>query len=378
MAKRDYYEILGVDRDATPEEIKRAYRRLAKKYHPDVCKDPDAEEKFKEISEAYEVLIDPEKRANYDRFGHSSTREFFGKEGFDWSDFTHFHDIADLFERDFFGRDIFEIFFGSRGRRPGPRRGDDLRCDVEISLEDAATGVEKEISVFRTETCDLCNGSGARSSNDVRTCPDCNGTGQKRSEKKTIFGHFVSVTTCSRCGGSGKIITALCPRCNGSGSIKRTRRIRVRVPAGVDDGHTLRIRGEGESGIRGGPPGDLYVVVHVKPHEVFERRGDDIFTEIPITFSQAALGTEIEVPTLMSKARIRIPAGTDSGTVFRLKGEGMPRLGRRGRGDEYVRVKVVTPKRLTRRERELFEELARIEREKENRGSIFDRIRDKF
>ncbi|HIE33935.1 MAG TPA: molecular chaperone DnaJ [Candidatus Altiarchaeales archaeon] len=378
MAKRDYYEVLGVDRNASPEDIKRAYRRLAKKYHPDVNKDPNAEEKFKEISEAYEVLIDPDKRTNYDRFGHAGAESFFGRGGFDWSNFTHFSDIEDLFNRDFFGRDIFDVFFGGprRASRKGPVRGSDLRFDMEISLEDAYSGLNTEINIPRTEKCDTCKGSGARSDKDIKTCPVCGGTGQMKSERRTPFGQFVSITTCRRCQGEGKIIENPCPKCNGTGLIQNFRKIRVKIPAGVDTGHRLRVKGEGDVGIRGGPPGDLYVVIHVKPHKIFERHGDDLFLEIPITFSQAALGAEIEVPTLESKAKIKIPPGTDTGTVFRLGGKGMPHLGGKGRGDENIRVRIVTPKRLSAREKELFEELAKLENEPKD--GIFDRIRNRF
>jgi len=372
MTKRDYYEVLGVGRDATEREIKRAYRRLAKKYHPDVNKAPDAEEKFREISEAYEVLIDPEKRANYDRFGHAGTESIFGKGGFKWSDFTHFSDIEDIFGRDFFGRDIFDVFFrGFRGEtRRGPVKGNDLSYDLEISLEDAALGLNTELRIPRTEKCPTCNGTGARSPADIKTCPRCNGTGQEKRERRTPFGQFVSITTCSRCHGEGKIIERPCPECNGTGRIRRMRKISVKIPPGVDTGSRLRIANEGDAGVRGGPPGDLYVVIHVLPHEFFRREENDLYCEIPITFSQAALGAEIEVPTLRSKARIKIPPGTQTGTIFRLKGKGIPRLRGGGRGDQNVKIRVVTPKKLNRRQRELFEELSKIEKMKEDEGII--------
>jgi molecular chaperone DnaJ len=389
MAKRDYYEVLGVGRDATKEEIKRAYRRLAKKYHPDVNKSADAEEKFKEISEAYEVLSDPEKRRQYDTFGHSAARDFFGRRGFSWEDFTHFSDIEDLFGRDFFGRDIFDVFFrefGSgregRGRREYPSRGRDLRYDLEISLEDATSGVKTEIRVPRSEKCNTCKGTGAKNGK-VKTCPTCNGTGQERQERRTPFGYFASITTCRRCNGEGEIIEEPCQKCGGSGITQRTRKISVKIPPGVESGSKLRIKGEGDSGHRGGPSGDLYVVIHVQPHEFFKREGDDLFCKIPITFSQAALGAEIEVPTLKSKAKLKIPPGTQSGTIFRLKGEGIPHLGEKGRGDQLVEVNVVTPKKLSRKQRDLFEELAKLEgknkiKSKINKGNnrgFFDKIK---
>lgn len=361
--KRDYYEVLGVGKNATEDDIKKAYRNLAKKYHPDVNKAPEAEEKFKELSEAYEILIDPDKRANYDRFGHAGAESIFGREGFRWSDFTHFSDIEDIFGRDFFGRDLFNVFFGGerRASRTGPVHGSDLRYDLNITLEDAAFGLKTEINVPRTAVCDLCNGSGAKPGTKINTCPACKGTGQERRERRTPFGQFLSITTCSRCHGEGKIIESPCPRCNGTGNVRHTTRISVKIPAGVDTGSHLRISGEGDSGIRGGHPGDLYVVIHVLPHEFFKRQDDDIFCEIPITFSQAALGDEVEVPTLKSKARIKIPPGTQTGTVFRLKGEGIPHLNGRGRGDQNVIVRVKTPEKLNREQRELLEKLAKTE-----------------
>lgn len=361
--KRDYYEVLGVGRNARDDEIKKAYRNLAKKYHPDVNKAPDAEEKFKEISEAYEVLIDPDKKANYDRFGHAGAESIFGRGGFRWSDFTHFSDIEDIFGRDFFGGDIFNVFFGGERRtgRTGSVRGSDLRYDLKITLEDAAFGLKTEINVHKAGVCDLCNGSGAKPGTRINTCPNCKGTTQERRERRTPFGQFVSITTCSRCHGEGRIIETPCPRCNGTGSIGRTTKISVKIPPGVESGSHLRISGEGDSGIRGGPPGDLYVVIHVQPHEFFKREGDNIFCEIPITFSQAALGDEVEVPTLKSRARIKIPPGTQTGTVFRLKGEGIFRLNGRGRGDQNVIVRVKTPEKLNKEQRELFEKLAKME-----------------
>ncbi len=372
MAKRDYYEVLGVGRDADEQEVKRAYRRLAKKYHPDVNKSPDSEDKFKELSEAYEVLIDPEKKANYDRFGHAGAESMFGRNGFKWSDFTHFSDIEDLFDRDFFGRDIFDVFFkGFRGEpQRGPVKGNDLRYDLNISLEDVASGFNTEIHVPRTEKCPTCNGTGAKSDLDIKTCPVCNGSGQEKRERRTPFGQFVSLTTCNRCHGEGRIIDRPCTECNGTGKIRRMRKISLKIPAGVDTGSRLRIANEGDSGLRGGPPGDLYILIHVLPHEFFRREGSDLYCEIPITFSQAVLGAEIEVPTLKSKARIKIPPGTQTGTIFRLRGEGIPRLRTNVRGNQNVRVNAVTPKNLSKRQRELFEELAEIEKAKDGETLI--------
>jgi molecular chaperone DnaJ len=373
MSKRDYYEILSIGKDANQQEIKRAYRRLAKKYHPDVNKSPEAEGKFKELSEAYEVLIDPDKRANYDRFGHAGAESIFGRNGFKWSDFTHFSDIEDLFNRDFFGRDIFDVFFRGGfggGSRRGPVRGNDLRYDLNISLEEAASGLDTEIHVPKTDKCPGCNGTGATSPEDIKTCIHCNGTGQEKSERRTPFGQFVSITTCSRCHGEGRIIEKPCKGCNGAGKVRRMRNISFRVPPGVDTGSRMRIAGQGDSGIRGGPPGDLYVIIHVLPHEFFHRDGDDLYCEIPITFSQAALGAEMEVPTLTSKAKVKIPARTQTDKIFRLKNQGMPLLHGNGRGDQMVKVRVVTPMKLDGRQRELFEELSEIEKKKDSEGFI--------
>ncbi|MEA3254236.1 MAG: molecular chaperone DnaJ [Candidatus Altiarchaeota archaeon] len=381
MAKRDYYEVLGVGRDASGQEVKRAYRRLAKKYHPDVCKEPDAEDKFKEISEAYEVLIDSNKKANYDRFGHAGAESMFGRGGFSWSDFSHFGDINDLFNRDFFGRDIFDVFFGGarRAGRRGPVKGNDLRYDLYLSLEEASSGLKTVINVSRTERCGECNGTGAKAGSSPKNCPVCNGTGQEKKARRTPFGQFVSITTCGRCHGEGRIIEQPCPTCNGTGRIRHTREISVNIPAGVDTGSHLRLSGEGDSGSRGGPSGDLYVVIHINPHEFFMRDGDDLFCEVPLTFTQAALGDEIEVPTLRGKARLKIPPATQTGTVFRLRGEGISHLRGKGRGDQNVRVKVVTPKKLSKKGKELFRELAEIEgkgpRLKGFIGKVMDDVR---
>ncbi len=378
-AKKDYYDILGVDRGASQDEIKRAYRRLAKKYHPDLNKDntKDAEEKFKEVSEAYEVLSDQQKRANYDRFGHDGVD--FGPGGFDWSHFTRFSDIEDIFGdlfRDFFGggrgfgrggvgagvgSSIFDEFFGRGYTRAAegryrPERGSDVRYGLEIDLEEAAKGMEKEISIVKEEQCPSCKGTGA-SSGGLGTCSTCGGTGQTRKVQRQGFAQFVSISTCPRCGGRGKVIEKPCENCNGSGKNRVNKRISVRIPPGVDTGSRLRIAGEGGAGERGGPPGDLYVVIHVREHEFFKREGDDLFCDIPVRFAQAALGDEIEVRTIDgSVARIKIPAGTQSGTVFRLKNKGMPDLKGYGRGNMLVKVDVVTPAKLSKRQKELLRE----------------------
>jgi len=359
MTKRDYYEVLGIGKNASKDEIKKAYRKLARKYHPDVNKDAGAEGTFKEVSEAYEVLADDNKKANYDRFGHAGAQAGFSGGGFSWNDFSHFDDISDIFGRDFFGRDIFDVFFGGQGRRRGSsaKRGSDVRYDMKIDLEEAAFGVEKEISVRRNESCSECKGTGAKSASDIVNCPTCGGTGQLKQARRTPFGQFVTVTACNECRGEGRIVKKPCTRCEGTGRTSRSRKISVKIPAGVESGSYLRLHEEGDSGVKGGSSGDLYVVIHVKPHNEFIREGNDIVYELLISFSQAALGDEVEVPTLRERVKMKIPAGTQTGTLFKLKGEGIQKLHGRGRGDELVKVRVVTPDKLGGKEKELFREL---------------------
>jgi molecular chaperone DnaJ len=352
MAKRDYYEVLGVDRSASPEEIKKAYRRLARKYHPDVNQgDRNAEEKFKEVKEAFDILGDSTRREQYDRFGHAA-EEGFGPGGFGQGGFAGFG-----FE------DIFDTFFGggTRGRRPaGPERGSDLRYDLEITLKDAAFGLETTVSIQRVEECDTCDGSGAKPGTSRERCAHCGGSGQQQTVRNTAFGRFVSVKPCDVCGGEGTIVRERCPDCQGSGRQRRERRIEVKIPPGVDTGNRLRVAGEGEAGTRGGPPGDLYVFIHVRTHELFRRQGDDLFFEAPVSFVQAALGTEIEVPTLDGKVSLKIPEGTQPGTSFRLRGKGIPHLRGYGRGDLHVRVNVKIPQKISGKQRELLREYARL------------------
>ncbi|MBW2991874.1 molecular chaperone DnaJ [Candidatus Woesearchaeota archaeon] len=353
MAKKDYYEILGVSKDATKEEIKKAYKRLAKQYHPDINKEEGAAEKFKEINEAVSVLADDEKRANYDRFG---TADVSG--GFGGADFSGF-DFSDFFSSGF--DDLFESFFGGgRRRRGGPSRGSDLRYDLEISLEDCAFGAEKHIVIPRMARCDRCEGSGAQSSSDVKTCDLCHGSGVERRVQRTPFGLFQQTTTCSKCRGEGKTVKNPCPVCDGEGRIQKNTKIEIEIPKGADEGTKLRVRGEGEAGEKGGPSGDLYVVLHVKEHDIFERDGNDISVEIPISFSQACLGTEIQVPTLEGKAKLKIPAGTATDTVFRMKGKGIPSLRSYGTGSENVKVVVQVPKKLTKKQKELLKEFDKL------------------
>ena len=345
-SKRDYYEVLGVDRNATDEEIKRAFRKLAFKYHPDHNCDDGAEDRFKEINEAYEVLSDPDKRAAYDRFGHGGAESFFGRgfEGFDFGGFG----------------DIFNAFFSraTTATRQAPQRGADLRYGIAVTLEEVALSTEKEINISRTENCSLCQGVGCKPGSQPSRCPNCNGTGQVRRTQQSIFGRFTNITTCSQCHGEGRIITEPCPQCRGTGKEKRQRSILVKVPAGVEDGSQIRIRGEGDAGVRGGSSGDVYITVSVEPHQLFTRDNDHIIYELPINFAQAALGTEVEVPTLDGEVKLKVPAGSQTGKVFRLKNNGIPHLHRSGCGDQLVTLVVVTPESLTEKQRQLFQELA--------------------
>jgi molecular chaperone DnaJ len=354
--KKDYYEVLGVPRNATQEEIKNAYRKLALQYHPDRNKSPDAEEKFKEISEAYAVLSDEEKRRQYDMFGHEGIGGRYTREDiFRGVDFDEiFRDLGFGFGG--FGS-IFDMFFGRREH--ASEGGYDLRYDLEISLEDAFKGVKTEIEVPRNEKCDVCKGTGARPGTEPKTCPKCHGTGQIQYARTSGFTRFVQITTCDKCNGRKAVIENPCKECHGSGIVKRYRKIRIDVPAGVDTGYSLRLRGEGEASVEGAKPGDLYVVVTVKPHKVLKRDGDDLFYDAQIGFTQAALGSEIEVPSIDGRAKLRIPPGTQSGTIFRLKGKGMPKIRGFGRGDELVRVTVKTPTNLTEKQRKLLLELAK-------------------
>jgi molecular chaperone DnaJ len=380
LAKRDYYEVLGVSRDATEDEIKKAYRKLARKYHPDVNKeDKDAAEKFKEINEAYEVLKDPEKRARYDQFGHAGV----GQGGFDAGDFGGFGGFGGFgdFGSDIFD-DIFDIFGGSfgRSRRRGPTRGADIRYDLEITLEEAAFGAEKEVEIFRMESCKNCNGTGAKPGTMPKTCPSCGGSGQVRRVQNLGPMQFTNVTTCTNCGGRGTIIEEPCPKCHGRGQSKVGRKIKIKVPAGVDTGSQLRMSGEGEPGELGGPPGDLYVVIRVKPHKLFVRQGDDLIYQAPISFVQATLGDEIDVPTLEEKVKLKIPEGTQPGTRFRLRSKGIPHLRGYGRGDLIVQVEVVIPKKLNDKQKELLVKFAKISGEdiKPTSKGLFRKMKDAF
>lgn len=358
MSKRDYYEVLGLSKGVSTEEIKKAYRKLAVKYHPDKNPgDKEAEEKFKELGEAYEVLNDPQKRAAYDQYGHAAfdARSRAGARGPGGG----FHDPFEIFREVFGGGSgIFSELFGeARSADPtAPVRGADLRYDLQITLEEAVLGVEKELSLTRPETCEHCHGRGAEPGSNLKVCAACGGRGQVVTSR----GIFSIAQTCPRCEGAGRIVEKPCRTCRGSGRREKTSRIKIRIPAGVDTGTRLRSSGNGEGGVRGGPPGDLYVIIHVRSHDIFERDGDDLLCEVPVSFGQAALGAEIEVPTLGGRASIRIPAGTQPGTMFRLKGKGVKSIQGMGHGDLLVRVAVEVPTRLTAAQKAKLEEFAAL------------------
>ena len=371
MSKRDYYEVLSVSRTATDQEIKSAYRRLAVKYHPDKNpNDATAEEKFKEAAEAYSVLSDTEQRRRYDRFGHAGVSSSAGAGNWGAPGFGGIEDIlGDLFG---FG----DVFGGGRGgtRRSTAQRGADLRYDLEISLEEAAKGMTAQLRIPRLETCETCTGSGAKAGTQPENCSTCNGTGQVRYQQ----GFFSVARTCHVCRGAGRVIKDPCPTCNGAGRVEREKQMEVKIPAGVETGSRLRVSGEGESGTQGGAPGDLYVVIHVAAHEQFERQGSNLYEAVPITFAQAALGADIMVKTLDADEKLKIPMGTQTGTVFRLRGKGMPALGGRGRGDLFVSVTVMTPTSLTREQRKLLEQLADVENKDLEDKGLVDKVRDIF
>ena len=373
MAKRAYYVVLGIEKGATEEEIKKAYRRLAVKHHPD--KNPDdktAEEQFKELGEAYEVLSDPQKRTLYDQYGHAAFDRRAGAQAR-----GGFHDPFEVFREVFGGGGIFEDLFGGGRQDPTqPQRGDDLRYDMEITFEEAAHGCEKEITVTKLDRCDTCHGTGAESGSRARVCPGCGGRGQVITSR----GIFSIAQTCPQCHGAGKIIDKPCKTCRGAGRRERTSKITLRIPAGVDTGSRLRSSGNGEAGLRGGPAGDLYVVLHVKPHEVFQRDGEDLLCEVPVGFVQAALGVEIDVPTLDGKASLKIPPGTQPGTMFRLKGKGVKNLQGYGHGDLHVRINVEVPTQLSSAQKIKLQEFADLCNGNESplRQSFFEKAKNLF
>lgn len=349
MSKRDYYEILGVSKGASTDEIKSAFRRLARQYHPDVSKEENAEEKFKEINEAYGILSDDQKRAQYDRFGHAGMGDMGGMN----YDFTG--DFADLFEG------LFGSFgFGGMGGRSrnAPRRGRDLQLDVTLEFDEAIFGIEKEIQFSRDEVCSTCSGDGAEPGSKINTCGTCQGRGEVRQVRQTILGQVVQTTTCPNCDGRGKTIETHCHTCRGRGLERKTIKKKVKIPAGVDKGQQIRLGGEGQPGVNGGPRGNLYMIVNVKPHKFFQRRNDDILLNLDISVPQAVLGAEIDVPTVDGSEKLNIPAGTQPGKVFTLRARGVPRLQRSGRGDQKIVINVNIPKKLTDEQRGLFETLA--------------------
>ncbi|MCG8501585.1 MAG: molecular chaperone DnaJ [Firmicutes bacterium] len=371
--KRDYYEILKVDRNASSDDIKRAYRKLAKKYHPDVNPgDKTAEARFKEANEAYEILSDQDKRAKYDQFGHAGVDpNGFGGGGFGDFDFGGFGDIFETF----FGGGTG---FGASGRRNGPQKGRDIQTSVEVAFEEAAFGVEKEINIFRMENCDTCHGTGAKPGTEAKTCTTCHGTGQVQYKQQTPFGQFVNVKTCDSCRGEGKVISNPCKFCHGKGKVRKSKTIKVDIPAGIDDGQTISLRGEGEPGTKGGIQGNLYITVTIRPHPLFQRQGNDVICEIPITFVDASLGAELEVPTLDGKVKYSIHEGTQTGTVFRLKNKGIPHIRGYGRGDQYVKVLVEVPKNLTQQQKELLREFSQLDGDNnhEKRKGFFEKMKE--
>ena len=378
--KRDYYEVLGVQKGASEEEIKKAYKKMARKYHPDLNPgDKDAEEKFKEVNEAYEVLSDSEKKARYDQFGFAGVDPNFGAGGGGYGGGAggagfDFGDLGDIFGS-FFGGG----FGGGQTRRNpnAPQRGESIRMNLTISFEEAAFGCEKELELDRYESCETCHGSGAAPGTSPETCPDCGGSGVVQTRRQTPMGVFASTAPCSRCGGRGRIIKEPCKDCRGSGMVRRRRKIQASVPAGIDNGQTISIRGQGHAGKNGGPAGDLLVTITVRPHELFRREGTSVLCEAPITFPQAVLGAELEIPTIDGKVKYDIPEGTQSGTTFRLKGKGIPALNGRGRGDQYVTVYIETPRNLNREQKEALKKFAEAvgENNYEERKSFFRKFK---
>ncbi|MBR5471933.1 MAG: molecular chaperone DnaJ [Oscillibacter sp.] len=355
--KRDFYEVLGLSKGASEDEIKKAYKKMARKYHPDLNPDnKEAEEKFKEVNEAYEVLSDADKKARYDQFGHAGVDPNFGAGGFGGG-FDGGFDFGDL-------GDIFGSFFGGGfggGRRTNPnapQRGESIRMSVTISFEEAAFGCEKEVTVERMEACDTCHGSGCAAGTSPEVCPDCRGSGQVQVRRQTPMGVFATTTTCPKCGGKGRIIQQPCGDCHGSGSVRKRKTIKASIPAGIDNGQTISVRGQGHAGKNGGPAGDLLITITVRPHELFRREGTSVLCEAPITFAQAVLGAELEIPTIDGKVKYDLPEGTQSGTTFRLKGKGIPSINGRGRGDQYVTVYIETPRDLNREQKEALKKFA--------------------
>jgi molecular chaperone DnaJ len=352
--KRDYYEVLGLSKGASDDEIKKAYRKMAKQYHPDLHPgDKECEERFKEIGEAYEVLSDPDKKAKYDQYGHAAFDPNAGFGGGGAGFGGGFDDLGDILGS-IFGGGFGGFGGGGSARRNGPQRGENLRISLSITFEEAAFGCSKELTVPRIEDCDDCHGSGCAAGTTPEVCPDCNGTGSVRTQQRTPFGVMSATAPCRKCNGTGKIIHQPCPTCAGKGKVRKSRKISVNIPAGIDDGQTISLRGQGHSGLNGGGAGDLLITVSVKAHPLFERNGADVLFEMPISFVQATLGAEVEVPTLDGKVKYTVPEGTQTGTVFRLRDKGIPYLHGNSRGDEYVTVYIVTPKNLSKEQKDLL------------------------
>ena len=347
--KRDYYEVLGVKKDASNEDIKKAFRKLAFQHHPDHNHDDGAEDRFKEINEAYEVLANAEKRSAYDRFGHA------GVDGFSGRDFEGFGfgGVGSIFE------DFYEFFSGTvSSAHKSPKRGSNIRSQVTITLEEAAFGCQREIDISRIENCATCHGTGAKPGSQPTRCPECNGNGRVQRVQQSLFGRFTNIVTCPRCDGEGKIIAELCPKCRGTGKEKHKRSITIEIPAGIDYGNEMRLSGQGNVGERGGPAGNIHITITVMPHQLFKRDGANILYELPVNFAQAALGADLTVPTLHGEVKLKVPAGSQTGQVFQLKGKGIPYLNRNRYGDQLVRLLVVTPEKLTMKQHQLFQELA--------------------
>ena len=370
--KRDYYEVLGVSKGASDDEIKKAYKKLARKYHPDLNPDnKEAEEKFKEANEAYEILSDKEKRSRYDQFGHAGVDPNFGAGGgFDGG--FDFGDLGDIFGS-FFGGG----FGGGSRTRTGPQRGESLRMGLTITFEEAAFGCEKEISLDRVEQCETCKGSGAAPGTSPETCSSCGGTGTVQQRRQTPMGVFATTGPCPRCGGRGKIISTPCKDCSGSGQVRRRKTLKVNIPAGIDDGQGITLRGQGNAGKNGGPAGDLQLIIGVQPHQLFKRDGSDVYCDAPITFTQAVLGGELEIPTIDGKVKYDIPEGTQTGATFRLRGKGIPNVNGRGRGDQYVTVYIETPRNLTREQKEALRKFSATLKEHnyKERKSFFEKFK---
>ena len=373
--KRDYYEVLGVSKGASEDEIKKAYKKLARKYHPDMNPgDKEAEEKFKEVNEANEVLSDPDKKARYDQFGFAGVDPSYGAGagGPGWGDGAAGFDFGDL--GDIFGSFFGGGFGGAQRRNPNaPQRGESIRAAVTVTFTEAAFGCEKEISVERSEQCPTCKGNGCAAGTTPEVCPTCHGSGSVQTRRQTPMGVFASTAPCTKCGGTGRIIHQPCPDCHGQGRIRKRRSIKVNIPAGIDDGQTISLRGQGHAGKNGGPSGDLLITVMVQPHEIFRREGTSVFCEAPITYAQAVLGGTLEIPTIDGKVKYDIPEGTQTGSVFRLRGKGIPVLNGRGRGDQYVTVTIETPKNLNKEQKEALKKFSDLlgESNYEKRKSFF-------